>query len=296
MAEFVSIIQQIPGPRFLFYFALYMLACIIVGRILISIDRSTEHSLPELTQFGPLEISVLRKGWKGAVEVAYFKLVKKKLVKIVGTGGNARVITSTLSAVSKKDPILREVYVFLHTPKLAKGINQKRKVHELYHSRYLRKRIEPKLANTYKALEKFHLKRSRKYYLLSWMITLLTTLLIGSVGFTKLYLGIMRGRPVLYLVALLIFSFIMLFAVLRPNAIQTQLGRRYVRALKKHFRWIERPSKENDFPIGITPSLATAIFGVGLLSSTGIFLVGFSDRFIGFLKGATIFKYLVIIP
>ena len=91
----------------------------------------------------------------------------------------------------------------------------------------------PHLERTYYELEQLHLVRTRTGRHRAWTATITMAIVIGAVGGTKLYFGITRGRPVLFLVCLLILSLIMLFHFLRPWENRTRLGRRYLKSLAK---------------------------------------------------------------
>jgi len=89
----------------------------------------------------------------------------------------------------------------------------------------------PHLERTYYELEQLRLVRTRTDRHRAWTATITMAIVIGAVGGTKLYFGIARGRPVLFLVCLLILSLIMLFHFLRPWETRTRLGRRYLKSL-----------------------------------------------------------------
>ena len=89
----------------------------------------------------------------------------------------------------------------------------------------------PHLERIYYELEQLHLVRTGTDRLRAWTATITMAIVIGAVGGIKLYFGITRGRPVLFLVCLLILSLIMLFHFLRPWETLTRLGRRYLKSL-----------------------------------------------------------------
>jgi hypothetical protein len=91
---------------------------------------------------------------------------------------------------------------------------------------------------------------------------------MAAVGGTKLYLGITRGRPVLFLVALLTLSLIGLFRLVKPWAISTRLGRRYLWRLGEHFDWLKESVRSGRIQEGIDPAFGAAIFGIGIVGSS----------------------------
>jgi uncharacterized protein (TIGR04222 family) len=61
------------------------------------------------------------------------------------------------------------------------------------------------------------------------------------------------------------------FWVLKPKAPHTQLGRRYLKALKENFGWVQESLKSGSTPAEIDAALAIAIFGVGALSGVSLY-------------------------
>jgi hypothetical protein len=70
---------------------------------------------------------------------------------------------------------------------------------------------------------------------------------------------------------------------LKPTAIPTSLGRRYLKEMEQHFGWVKESVErytydssgqvhlEKSVPEGIDPSLAVAIFGIGALAGYSIY-------------------------
>jgi uncharacterized protein (TIGR04222 family) len=89
------------------------------------------------------------------------------------------------------------------------------------------------LEQIYQELGRLHLIRSGNDRFRVWVVALIMAVVIGGVGGTKLYFGITHGRPVLFLVLLLILSFNLLFRVLRPWEPTSQLGCRYLQVFEE---------------------------------------------------------------
>ncbi|MHC4580513.1 MAG: TIGR04222 domain-containing membrane protein, partial [Planctomycetota bacterium] len=105
-------------------------------------------------------------------------------------------------------------------------------------------------------------------------VTAVMALIVGTVGIAKLYLGIVNGRPVLFLAALLPLSLFVLFAVIKPREkmkIPTRLGRRYLKELRTNFEWLKEPATVDRRSDGIDPALSTALFGIGAVASASVF-------------------------
>jgi len=80
----------------------------------------------------------------------------------------------------------------------------------------------------YAVLERMHLVREDG----GRPLVKMSTVAMVGVGSTKLYLGVTRGRPVLFLVVLMVVSMVALFKVVRPFASTSRLGRTYLEACR----------------------------------------------------------------
>ena len=103
------------------------------------------------------------------------------------------------------------------------------------------------------------------------MITAVACLIIIGVGGTKLFLEILRDRPVFFLALLLIASVIAVFVILKPSSNPTSLGRRYLKEMERHFGWLKKLVKNGLMLEGIDPSLTIAIFGIGVLTGSTLY-------------------------
>ncbi len=257
----IEMLIRIPGPTFLGYFICLSFVCILLGRLWVNADGSTQYPLPELTRFDPLSVAALRGSWASVIRTAIFSLWNRKLVEIKITKHWWKRDEIKIIRMPKRkevlSPIEEEIYRLLLTPS---------EPSDLLQDTGFRERIQGHLEPINRQLKELHLVRSASDRFRAWIATLVMARVIGAVGGTKLYLGITRGRPVLFLIILLIVSLIVLFGVLKPQAIFTKLGRHYLKELQEHFGWVKESLEAGSAPEGIDPTLAIAIFGVGILA------------------------------
>jgi uncharacterized protein (TIGR04222 family) len=162
-------------------------------------------------------------------------------------------------------PIEEEIYQFLKEPQEPKA---------LLKDADLRSRIERHLEPIYSELERLHLTRTATDRSRAWIAPLFMGLVLCAVGGTKLYFGLIRGRPILFLLILLLISLAVLFSkrVRKPSGNMTRLGRRYFKQISELFGKVTKESVETGkLPEGIDSAISVAIFGAGALAGTALY-------------------------
>lgn len=256
---------QIPGPTFLILFGGLVTVAIAICWLWMRADGSEDYQLPDLTRFDSISIAQLRGGKRLIMQTAIFQLYGHELISFGGEGKDADITiphqkgnTSQLSGA-----VEREIYRSLRSGT--------RKVSEICLDSGLWDRITTHLDPVQSELERLHLARTKSDSRRVWTITAVACLIIIGVGGTKLLLGILRDRPVLFLIILLIASVIAVFVILDPSSNPTSLGRRYLKETEKHFGWLKKLVKNGQMLEGIDPSLVIAIFGVGVLAGSTLY-------------------------
>lgn len=252
----IEFIDEIPGPDFLVYFSVFSVFCIVLGWSLAGRDGSIGYPMPELTNFDPVSIAALRGGWTAAVKTAVFHLWIRKMIKIEGTEEETRISMVGTDHILT-DTVEREVADALRWPQ---------KPRDIFNDRGFRDRIEDHLRPRLEELKSAHLTRTPGECTRAALVTLAGVGLIGSVGGIKILLGMERDRPVILLVILVLIALVVFLAGVNPMSKVSRLGRRYLKALKKQFRWVGEALRERRVPNGLDSSIAMAVFGVGMLS------------------------------
>lgn len=257
-----EMLVQIPGQTFLLYFAVIAVVCIILGWLWANDDGSTAYQLPELTRFDPVAIATLRGGVNSVIRTAVFSLWNKKLVEFKEEEKDTTIKAVNSYEGTKLGTIEKEIYDFVRTSASTRV---------LFEDNDLKEKIEMHLRPVKAELENLHLVRTAEDRVRTWKAAITMSFIIIATGGTKLYLGITHGRPVGLLILSLIVSVIALYVVLNPGAIPTRLGRRYLEELEGHFDWLKESIKDTRSPEGIDPSLAIAIFGIGILGASTMY-------------------------
>jgi uncharacterized protein (TIGR04222 family) len=254
----IEILSHASGPTFLMAFAGLSLVCIICARLWAQRDDSAQFPLPELSHLNPIEISVLRGGRNAAICTAIFGLWHRKLLCLKGNKAIPWIEAAPSSAY-KGIPVEEVIYRFARTA---------REPSRFLCDAGLLLQTEVKLDSVYKKLIQLHLTRTGSSQKHVWQAFVTAFLVLAAVGGTRLVLDLMRGESVLLLLFLLLVSLIALLRMLKPRQGKpSQLGRRYLTQLRKHFEEMKASGnggKSSPLP---DPVLGVAIFGESILES-----------------------------
>ena len=258
-------LTKIPGPQFLLIFAALSAASILLSWYWANLDGSRDHKMPGPNTLDPILISALSGGKNAVIRTVIFDLWNRNLIKISGEDASA-IIEGVPSSEKRGSAIHESVYQYM-----LRGVKLKQPS-QLFTDAVLNAEIDFLLQPTFRELERQRLLQSTEDLSRTRLAFWTALLIIAGIGGTKLVLGISRHKPVGFLVAELIISFIALLAALRPWGLKpTRLGYRYLKRLKKHFGWMqEHLSKKNHYT-GIDPVFAVAIFGVSPLIGSPLF-------------------------
>jgi uncharacterized protein (TIGR04222 family) len=258
---------SITGPVFIWWF-IFLSALVIFGIILLNkFDKTSSLPLPSLGKLDPYEIAYLSENWQGVVRLAIFNLLRKKAIKIEQKKFWIFKIKSdkVIKLNSKKfnlNSIEEEVYSFVGNGRDALSFFKTTLKNHL--SKYLHK-IESKL----KSQNLIKKRMDDKAIDIIKKIAIVTLFLVGGL---KLFFGLIREKPVTYLIILLIIDFIFILLFFKSKDKKTELGRRYLKNLEKTFEPTKNLVKsgikdENDPSLAI----AVAIFGTSILAGYTLF-------------------------
>jgi uncharacterized protein (TIGR04222 family) len=221
-------------------------------------DGTKMYPLPELTRFDAVAIANLRGGWAAVIRTVVFSLWRRNLVEIEIKKHSLKkdeiLIESVPSQKKVLGPIEKEIY---------QSLVAQRQVVDLFKDTGLRSRIEQHLEPTSREFEQLHLIRTEADHIRAWTGTIIMALGIGA-GVIWFLIRIFSFPPILILIGVP-------FWVLKPKALPTQLGRRYLKALEENFGWVQESLKSGGTPTGIDAAFAIAIFGVGALSGVSLY-------------------------
>jgi len=257
----------IRGENFLVYFWLLFIIGGFVGRWFMNrVDGSKHFITPSPTQLNVYEIAALREERKGVIHTALFNLWNAGLIEVSGKNQDAEVKITSTNNLAPKNTFEAMIYRFIS--------EQPRNPKEFFNQASFHSQMDAELETIYQKLEKLHLRRFSGQYEKMKKIGHRILWIIMVTGFLKLFFGIIRDRPIGFLVISLIVMFIIGLIALTPvPAHLSTLGKRYLKSLKTYLKTTDKhPSKELD------PALKVAALGIAGLAGVAIF-VGFQEAF-----------------
>lgn len=255
----LDLIKEIPGPYFLLLYTFISVCVIILTKKYAEKDYTENFEIPEPSKITPLDIAVLTKGIKGAIMVSVFNLWRLKKIKI-----NKKHTAIILNKINNDSDGLNK----LETVILNNLGNQKQ--YSYFFSAKSIKSVETIIQPNKNLLNELQLIPGAEIKKRYWNLTLISSCLLFIIGFTKLYLGISRHKPVAFLVILMIISLIALFIIVKPHKVKiTCLGRKFLAVSSTRFEWLKKDKVESLLAdnnllygialFGITPFLGSHI-------------------------------------
>ncbi len=272
----IDILIRIPGPQFLLMFAGLSFFCILAAWWWT--DKTEQFQIDLLpsdlrrpSEPSMLSAALLRGKQNAVIRTVLFDLWSRNMIRINGNGAETRV-----ESVPSMDPniiggaVHKAIYTSAFVPK---------KISEVFSDTKLKTTIENCLNPISERLKRLHLLRNEDDCARALLSFMAAFTVIFGIGATKMALGFMRGRPVGFLVALLIISVIALFFAVKPGiTIATRFGQHYLNSLKQEFQELRGDIIRNKLPSDISPAFAVAIFGAGILAGAEYYKP-FSDAF-----------------
>jgi uncharacterized protein (TIGR04222 family) len=257
MTEFIV---HIPGPVFLLFFSVLSIICIIISKILISRDGYENLPVPEPSQFEPTAIASLRGGWGAVIRVTLFNLWERKMIEITGSGNDTRIKSSGTG--EHGNAIEAKIFKILTEPQ---------KPSNLFKDKSLITAVDGYLREANLKFEKIHLIRTKDDKKKAWMITLSAFCIFILIGMFKTYMGIMRDKPVVFLVLLIVLFTVIHLVVQQPWKSITGLGNKFLKKAQENFGSLKDEISRGIIPEGANPAMAVAVFGVGILAGSALF-------------------------
>lgn len=254
----IEILKEIPGPYFLFIYTIISVFVIILAKKYAENDYTKNFKVPEPTKIEPLDIALLKSGIKGAIIVSVFNLWRKKKIEIVKIKNNIALkqLSSDFEGLNKLESII-----------LKNTSSQKN--YQYFFTQISIQTTQNLLKPNKENLERLKLLPDYQIIKRYWIATTFSTFFLLLVGVTKLYLGILRDKPVFFLVFLLIISILAVFSVIKPyNIKHSALGKKLINITSKRFEWL-KTKNNNSLMLDDNLLYGIAIFGISaFLGST----------------------------
>jgi len=256
----IDLLISIPGPLFLFIFTGLAIVCILFAKWLRIQDGSDYYPMPEPDALNSFELAALRGGKNEVIRTAVFDLWHQDMIELKGEKRKTKI--KSISGKKPEGAVHKAIYQLTKTA---------RKTSELFSDMGLNQYIGIQLKPVDEKLEKLHLLRNDAQEKRARNIFRVTFAIIFGIGGMKLILGIMRGRPVIFLsILLIIFFFVWLKSLSPGKSRTTHLGKRYLKYVRDHFNWLKHSVKKDEFPDGIDPAFCIALFGAEIFLDNGL--------------------------
>lgn len=251
----MELLRQIPGPQFLLLYVLIACFALGLGRWLARRGSGGLFLSRDYQRADALSVACLRGGENEMLRIVILALLERKWAEIVEEEGSKRkVIRACADGEGSLAGLEEAVHRRLHDGSLATS--------ELFADPRLIETVARFAAPLTVNLEREGLlagagerERARRLRL-----SILAPLLLF--GGAKLWLGIVRHKPVAFLVILLVLTIVAAFLLIRPGRLSAR-GEHYLAGLREHYRWLRDETNGRSF----NPALAVALFGVGVLSA-----------------------------
>ncbi len=245
-------IISIPGPVFLLVYSIYSVVIISIAKAISLNDYTAKMEIPETTEFEPFELAYLKNGIKGIIITSIFNLWKQKLIDI-----KKKKSYISMSTATKVKPNLNAIesflFNFLYTESYYRNLftqNSLNSIEELFV-------INKNKLKEHKLLVDETIKSRNKRILFNTII-----LLVAFSGI-KIYFGIIRHKPVMFLILLLILFLFLAWQILNPEKIKvSSLGRKLLKQSKQRFKWLKESNNRNHILSENHILFGIAIFGV----------------------------------
>lgn len=254
----IKLIESIGGPEFILLYLFYFLLVYIIMIIFMRLSDET-RSMPlslSLKDEG-IMILLLRYGNRPGVIIKgiMMNLFSRKLLKVNEDGSIQQGAGNAASLTTYE----KRVYEYYKEPKWQDAV--------LSDDQTL-KSIQDSMNTLYDDLIRMKLVKSREFTVAERRKVYAFMLIFYAPGVIKLILGISKGKPVTFLVIILVASFV-IFAIrigrLNKTAV-TMLGKRYLKELtKKYATFKSKSANSAPFPSEMQPALYMALFGASAL-------------------------------
>lgn len=221
----LDLLIQIPEPVFLRYFILFSISCLVIGKLRINLDGSTQYQPPELTTLTPFEMAALQPDERTRIiHIALFNLWHRQLITTSGEGREIQIESS--SSEPPPDRIEKLIFNFIN--------QQARTPAEFFENITLLSQLDKTIEPLHQKLEQQHLQKTSQELQQDKIVILGILFLIWTSGGSILFLYLYRGLPVGHLLILLIFITIITFPVLNFQK-TTRLGQQYLQKLMQRY-------------------------------------------------------------
>jgi len=192
-------------------------------------DSTKTLEIPDPSEISPLDLALLKKGIKGAIIVSIFNLWRYKKVEIIKTKYSVLIkqVSDNAIGLNKLENIILQS---TGKPKIIRYFFTNKSISTL------QKVLQPNKEK----LEDLKLLADNKTKVRYTIISILALITMLSLGVTKMYLGIINDKPIIFLIILIVISIVSFILIIQPHKTEhTNLGSRLISSSKERFEWLK---------------------------------------------------------
>jgi uncharacterized protein (TIGR04222 family) len=264
----IEFLHSIPGPQFLLYYSIFAISIIIIGYFFKrAINNIPTDNIPTINSLDPYTVAILKDNLKygGVLRLINFSLLAKKLIKFNGKGRNAIISAIVVEPNIHLSKIENFIFQYIKSSK-----NKQVKIADLASDSKVKRFINEFILDSKQTLKDNNLIHEESNSTKLKFIAYFLPFFIFIIGITKTILGISNDKPVLFLILLLI-AFCVISVFLLKYQTKTKLGKYYINKSITQNEWLRTKIQQNDNLGNANPTLALALFGIGIIATSSMF-------------------------
>lgn len=246
---------QIPGPTFLLYYAIFAFTILLLIYLYSQNDYTRSTKLPEPTSLTPIDIAILRKGIRGALNYSLLSLYWKKAIEVTPFVSSKSILIEQLPCEEAKLNNIEHV--------LYQYVNDKPKYHRHFYSPGIVKAVDEAMQPNIERLQHEMLAVDEAVIRRSRIAMIVGFALVESLGLLKLFLGTTNDKPIGFLILSMIVYGILILWMFNPSKIKrSALGEKFLKTCRRRFKWLKDPYNKKELFIDKNILYTLATFGV----------------------------------
>lgn len=247
---------EIPGPLFLLIYAILGGIMFLWAKNRMKNYYTTNFEPPKYDKLSPYDIAYLQQGKNGLSQLALYKLWKNGFLEFESEEKYIKLKKLKNNELPKNE-IEQRIYKEMNNNMLFRSLNTKELEQDI---RNFANQIKDKLKDNHLLPDDGDLKHNNQLFI----STLLLMLVVGGY---KLFEGVSRGKPVLFLVAFIIITIVVWFAALRQKADKkTPLAKQFIDNSKHQLEWMKKPTQNREMFQDDMSVYGLAFFGMAAFS------------------------------
>ncbi len=257
---FIGLLQPIKGSVFLVLYPVYSIILFILIYIFFNRKSKDNANVNELSN---ISLAYLKGGLKSVIQLCLFSMYKNGLIKI------RTEFISYFSRKGDKDKTLNEAESFIFD-----FLENEKTTSDFIYNKDFIKKFEKIIHSDILKLEENNYFRKGFSKIIPKLAIIISLFLIFYPPLLKFFIGIIRNKPVVFLMFEVVITAIVLlifYSVISYKFKYTPKALKVLKETEKSLQWYSSELKNNRIPNNIDPLFAAAILGTGIFYSTDIY-------------------------